>query len=40
MKESNPVEVAPAQSLPQPGKPFDEILEAENVQHEDKEKRK
>ncbi len=40
MKESNPVEVAPAQSLPQAGKPFDEILEAENVQHEDKEKRK
>ncbi|MCJ7539965.1 MAG: DUF1566 domain-containing protein [Desulfobacterales bacterium] len=32
--------VAPAQSLPQAGKPFDEILEAENVQHEDKEKRK
>lgn len=40
MKESNPVEVAPAQSLPQAGKPFDEILEAENVQHEDKEKQK
>ena len=40
MKKSNPVEVAPAQSLPQAEKTFDESLEAENVSHEAKEARK
>lgn len=39
-KKSNPVEVAPLQSLPQTGKTFEEILETGDVQHEAKEKPK
>ena len=40
VKKSNPVEVAPLQSLPQAGSNVDETLEAENVQYEAKEKQK